>query len=340
LKTRYSLTRVIALALLLLIPAGMLLVSCKKKEQKAPPAAAQKMWKLAIVKYEDLAQTQQAEQGIKTGLRDAGLKEGIDFEISSRNAQGDMPAVLSLLDAAVGDKSDMLITLQTPTLHAAVQRGGNLPVVFMVVANPFVISSIGKSDSSHLPNVTGIYTLDKFDRLLSAIKECLPKAKKIGTLYALSELNAQFYKTSLEESALKAGLKLVSVGVTTRLEVPQAADALCMKGIDAICQIEDNLTSATFASIVESARKFRKPVFSLVDQQADMGSVIVTAPDYKDAAAETAFMIAKIIRGESPAAIPFQRIKKFPMVVNLKAAKEFGVVVPDHIVSQADRKIE
>ncbi len=339
-KARTPFPRVITLLLLLLIPAGMFLGSCKKKEAKVPPAAEQKKWKLAIVKFEDLQQTEQAEQGIKTGLRDAGLKEGIDFEITSRSAQGDMPAVLSLLDAAVADKSDMLVTLQTPTLHAAVQRGGNLPLVFMVVANPFVISSIGESDSVHLKNVTGIYTMDKFDRLLGFIKECLPRAKNIGTLYALPELNAQFYKTSLEASALRAGMKLVSIGVTTRLEVPQAADALCAKGVDAICQIEDNLTSATFPSIVESAKKYRKPIFSLVDRQAELGSVIVISPDYKDAARETAYMIAKVIRGESPATIPFERIRKFEMIVNLKAAKEFGITVPDHIVSQADRKIE
>ena len=316
-------------------------ISCtKKQEGDAANQNGKKIWKIAIVKYEDLQQTEDAEKGIREGLTEAGLVEGTDYSINSRSAQGDLPAVLTLIDAAVQEKNDLMISLQTPTLHAAIQRAGSMSIVFMVVANPFVISNIGKNDSTHLENVTGLYTMSTFEKMLGYIKQCLPKAKKIGTLYALPELNAQFYKNSLMEAAQKAGLELEAVGVSSKLEVGDAALGLCDRGIDAICQIEDNLTSATFSSIAKAGLKSKIPVFSFVKGQMKQGSSIVIAPDYYDAAHDCAKIIARVIRGENPGRIPFDRIKKFPVLVNLNAAKACGMRLPEEIVSQASEVMQ
>ena len=48
------------------------------------------------------------------------------IETVVRNAQGDMATVSALVDAAVGDGADLLLTFSTPTLQAAIQRGGKL----------------------------------------------------------------------------------------------------------------------------------------------------------------------------------------------------------------------
>ena len=66
----------------------------------------------------------------------------------SANAQGDMATVSGLVDAAVGDDADLLITFSTPTLQAALQRAKRLPVVFNYVADP-IAAGAGTSDTAH-----------------------------------------------------------------------------------------------------------------------------------------------------------------------------------------------
>ena len=61
------------------------------------------------------------------GLRESGLVEGRDYVKTVRDAQGDMATVSGLVDAAVAEGADMLITFSTPTLQAAVQRAKQHP---------------------------------------------------------------------------------------------------------------------------------------------------------------------------------------------------------------------
>lgn len=329
------------LIILLVIPL-LSFLGCKSNGgDEGQKDGAKKRWKLTIVKYEDLKQTEDTEKGLLVGLRDVGLVEGEDFELQTRSAQGDIPTVLSLIDATTTDGTDMLLSLQTPTLHAAVKRASKLPIVFMVVANPFVISTVGESDSAHLPNVTGVYTMTTFDRMIEYIKKCLPNVKRIGTLFSTTELNATYYRSQLLAAANKAGIEVESFGVNSRLDVSQAMQALCSKNkLDAICQIEDNLTSSAFPSIVQVANQFKLPVFSFVDGQARAGSALVVAPDYYEAARSAASIISRIIKGESPATIPFQRVSKFSVIANTANAAAVGLTIPQEILNAANEVIE
>lgn len=329
------------LIILLVIPL-LSFLGCKSNGgDEGQKDGVKKRWKLTIVKYEDLKQTEDTEKGLLVGLRDVGLVEGEDFELQTRSAQGDIPTVLSLIDATTTDGTDMLLSLQTPTLHAAVKRASKLPIVFMVVANPFVISTVGESDSAHLPNVTGVYTMTTFDRMIEYIKKSLPNVKRVGTLFSTTELNATYYRSQLLAAANKAGIEVESFGVNSRLDVSQAMQALCSKNkLDAICQIEDNLTSSAFPSIVQVANQFKLPVFSFVDGQARAGSALVVAPDYYEAARSAASIISRIIKGESPATIPFQRVSKFSVIANTANAKSVGLTIPQEVLNAADEVIE
>jgi ABC-type uncharacterized transport system substrate-binding protein len=305
-------------------------------QQQPEQSTEKKTWKLSMIKYDELRQTRDAEAGFRSGLDLAGLKEGEDYTIITRNAQGDADAVLSLIDATAADGTDMIISLQTPTLHTAVQRGEGLPLVFMVVANPFVISTVGRNDKDHLPYLTGVYTHTTFTSMMDYIKQVMPSARRIGTLFSQAELNATFYKNELITAASDAGLQLETYGVSYKSSVPQATQSLIDLGIDAICQIEDNLTSATFPSMIKVARENNIPVFSFVDEQAHQGSVLVVAPDYIQGAMTAAELTARIMRGENPGEIPFERIKKFNHIVNLKAAHDAGLNIPQSVLDRAD----
>lgn len=323
---------------MLVLAMTLFLLSCQGKKEDSTDGG--KVWKITMIKYEDLQQTEEAERGFREGLTDAGLKDGYDYTIESRSAQGDIPTVIAMLDAAAADGTNMLVSLQTPTLHSAVQRGVGIPLVFMVVANPFVITNVGKSDSSHLPFLTGVYTNTTFKTMLQHIKACIPNVDKIGTLYSSSELNAMFYRSQLQNAGAAEGLSVETVGVVSKESVGAMTELLISSGIKAICQIEDNLTSAAFPALIKAAAAANIPVFAFVNKQAEQGAVLTLAPDYIVGAKQAARQAAQIIRGESPAKIPFQRITKFDLIANKKAAQAAGLTLPASVLARADRVIE
>jgi putative ABC transport system substrate-binding protein len=317
--------------------ASALIILCSWSCQKSGDnMTLHKRWKLTMIMYEEMHQTKDAEKGFRQGLADAGLREGDDFEIVSRNAQGDMATVRIMLDAVAVDGTDMLIALQTPTLHPAVKRNAGLPLVFMVVANPFVISSVGSNDSTHLPYVAGVYTNTTFDMMFGYIRQCIPGLRSIGAMYANAELNATFYKNELLNAGQRAGIEVKVAGLQSKASVQQATQELCDMKVNAIVQIEDNLTSVMFPTITKVAGMNGVPVFSFVNQQARQGAVMVYAPDYIRGGRNAGAMAARIINGEKPLDIPFGRIDKFDLIINLDAAKKAKITIPQHILARAD----
>jgi len=95
-----------------------------------------KKWKVEFVQYNSVLDVEESQAGVQDGFKAAGLVEGRDIETVVRNAQGDMATVSALVDAAVGDGADLLLTFSTPTLQAAIQRAGKIPIVFTYVASP------------------------------------------------------------------------------------------------------------------------------------------------------------------------------------------------------------
>src|SRR5262249_19299282 len=138
----------------------------------AVPQRLSKTWRLSLIELNRVADVEEAEQGVREGLKEAGLVEGRDYRYSIKNAQGDMPTVSGLIDAAARD-SALIITFSTPTLQAAMQRVKQLPIVFNYVADP-IAAGAGTSNESHLPNVTGTYLMGAYDQMLPMIRTYLP----------------------------------------------------------------------------------------------------------------------------------------------------------------------
>ena len=154
---------------------------------------------------------EEAEEGVLAGLREAGLVEGRDYVTTIRNAQGDMATVNSLIDAALVERTDLLITFSTPTLQAALARARNVPIVFNYLASP-IAAGAGTSDTDHLPNVTGVYMAAAFKEMLALIRATpCRRPARWARCTCPAEVNSVFYKDRLQEETAKAGFELISV---------------------------------------------------------------------------------------------------------------------------------
>ena len=316
------------------------------RTKSAPPtgeasarAPLGRTWKLSMLSFVETPTTEEVEKGVLDGLREAGLVESRDYVIGRLNAQGDVATANTLVDAVVTRNSDLLISLTTLVLQAALTRAGGIPIVFSLVANP-LLAGAGHSNEDHLPQVTGVFVVSPFDEMMSVLRQCLPAVKRVGTLFAPSEVNSVFYKELLVQAAKQVGIEVELVGVNTSSEVADAALALCSRNIEAVCQISDNLSSSTFVAIAEAANRFKLPLFTFNTTQAEQGAAVVVARDYYDGGRESGLLAARVMRGEDPASIPFQPIRTTRVVVNLRAAGVSGLRIPPSLRQRADRVIE
>ena len=73
---------------------------------------------------------------------------------------------------------------------------------------------------------------------------------------------------------------------------------------------------------------------------ADGAGLASYQSDFRVVFERAGILADRILRGADPAEIPFEQSTKLELVLNLKAAKALGIVVPAALRLQADEVIE
>jgi ABC-type uncharacterized transport system substrate-binding protein len=308
----------------------------RRMDRRAQAAAPVKKWKIDLIELVEAPAIDDSRNGVRAGLREAGMVEGRDYELRVHNAQGDMPTLNSMIDAAVTSQADMIYTITTPALQTAMNKVHDRPILFTLALDPLLVGDRGTHEK-HRPDVAGVYDRSPFERMMKLVRECLPRARRIGTLFAPAESNSVNFRDELEKAARAAGLELVAVPSSSPAEVNDGALALTGRGIDAICQINDNLHDAAFPSIARAAERARLPLFGFSSGQIKRGAVLVLANDHFDGGRESALIAARVMRGESPARFPYQGIRRTRLLVNPEAARAVGLAIPEPVLARAER---
>jgi ABC-type uncharacterized transport system substrate-binding protein len=247
---------------------------------------------------------------------DAGKSATADS--TAAGAVGSTGGAVPVIDA----KAKVIVTLQDETLQAAVQRVKTVPIVFNILSDPFAAGA-GTSDSNHLANITGVYSPGFGDpeqaKRIELIKRVVPKVKKVGILFSPAEPLSVSLKDKMTVTAKKAGLAVETVPINSVSEGTEAATALVGKKVDAI-EIYGNAAHGAFESIIQVARDHKVPVFSPSPFEILKGATAAFYPDFQLGGAEAGKMIGRILKGESPAKIPFYRLETTKEQVSQSAA--------------------
>ncbi len=305
----------------------------------ANPNPAKKKWKLHVIQYNETPPSEETLHGMADAWKSSPLTDGKDYTVKIHSAQGDIAAAGGIIDAALTDGADIIITVSTPALQAAVNKVKTVPIVFTLVANPMA-AGVAKSYTDHMPNLTGVAVLSPYTDTLDILEKYYPGYKRLGTLFCPSETNSVDLKDALMAECKKRGFTLEAVAANSPSEFADAALALVGKPIDAVVQISDNLSSAGFTAITKAARQAQKPLFSLNSTTVPMGAPIAIGRDYHAAGYETVRMVERVIAGEKPADIPIILPPKIMRTISLPNAKAVGMSIPPDLLKKADKVIE
>ncbi len=284
--------------------------------EKARPAsrvtsAPAKKWRVHLISYVKTADTEDAETGLKDGLAKAGLVAGRDFDLKSSCALGDMAVLIGMVDAAVADRADLILTISSQALQAAAQRAGQAPIVFTMVADPFAAGA-GKTDKDHLPNITGAYGANDAAGMMPIIQQLAPKARRLGALYAPAEVNAVYSHELLQAAAKEAGYELTSLAINSPSEAADVTRSLCGQQIDLLCLPNSNLAASCFPAIIQPARQAHVPVVGFLSALAPQGACVVLSRDFHDMGVDSGELAAGSYGGKSR--------RRFHFIVQRRAA--------------------
>jgi len=92
--------------------------------------------------------------------------------------------------------------------------------------------------------------------------------------------------------------------------------------------------------ILELAAKTRMPVMYTNPEPVLTDGLMSYAADLPALARGAADYVDRILKGTKPADLPVQQPTKFELIINLKAAKQIGVTIPQSVLYRADKVIK
>lgn len=317
--------------LILLCIVTVFLPSCRRQEAR--------LYTLGIFQIIDAPTLNETRQGFMQALTDSGLRDGVNVRLIVRNAMGDVAEAQRVAREFVKQNVDMIVALSTQCLQAALMAAPRAPVVFASVANPELLG-VGRSADNHLNNVTGVASTGPVKQTLAFIREVLPHAKRVGTLWTPSELNSEYYLQLVREGASGLGLEIVAVPVANVNEVLLSAQMLLNERIDVLFPISDNTINASFESIGRMAQDNGIPLFGGNLVATRLGACAALGWDFFEMGYKSGQIAVRIKNGESPAQIPIQYMSKIRLYLNLDAATKEGVKFLPEVIKRADDIIE
>ncbi len=312
---------------LLILLAALLLAGCQRK--------AERLYTFGIFQITDSLTLTEARKSFIQTLAEAGYRDGTNIRLEVRNAMGDVTEAQRIAQEFVREKVDAIVALSTPCLQAALMATQKIPIIYSAVANPGLLAP-GGSGPRPFHNITGVSSMGPVREMLTFIKDVMPGAKRIGTLWTPSELNSEFYLRVAREKAGELGFEVVAVPVANANEVLFSAQMLLNQKVDAIFPISDNTINAAFESVGRVAEENGIPLFSGILVGARLGACAAMGWDFTEMGRTTAEIALRVKSGESPDKIPPVAMTRLRLFLNLAAAQRQGVSFPLRVMERAD----
>jgi len=291
---------------------------------------------IGVVQVSSIAPLDEAREGFYKALADSGFVRDVNVTFLERNAQGDIPTLSLIMREFVQQGATQVATISSIATQTAMKVITDRPIIFGAVANPYVISA-GTSPTAHRPNVTGAEIPLPVDSALSVAHSTFPKAGAWGTLFDPADPFAEHYLGVVKRKAAQLGIRFVTVACTSPQDIAPGVQALRAQGVGGVMQIPSIMIGGGFPALIKQARELGIPV--VASNTGFNGAPLALGASFYDNGYAQGLLMIRVLRGESPANIPFRVSANPQMVVDLGAAADFGVTIPPEVVARASTVI-
>jgi putative ABC transport system substrate-binding protein len=322
-----------------LIAAGALLA--------APLAAeAQQAAKIASIGHlaANPATSPHLREPLLQGLRDLGYVEGRNLVIEYRSAEGKVERLPALAAELVALKVDVIVASGTLAALAAKQATRTIPIVFSPAGDP-VGSGLVTSLARPGGNVTGLSAIapELVGKRLELLKQAVPGVSRVAVLWQPGAFGERTEKDTLKRAEVAArdlGVSLQFVEARGPDDFAKAFSDMSVARTGALTVLASNMFNSERRRLVNLAAEKRLPAVYSAREIVDAGGLMSYGANLADLNRRAATYVDKILKGTKPADLPVEQPTKFELIINLKTAKDLGLIIPQSVLARADEVIQ
>lgn len=278
-----------------------------------------------------------AVEGFLAKMNKLGYVEGrnVKYFIRYVDKKEDLPKAV---EDFLKEEVDLIHTYSTPATTEAYRQTKTIPIVFGSMGDPLA-SKVIESLEHPRTNVTGVSSLSVplTAKRLEFLKEAVPSIRKVAFPFTPEDIPAKGSYNYVLGASKKLGVEIVPYYVTKERDAKATAAAILKKDVDGIVIAADSAVWAALTAYIEQAKKEKLPLAVFDKDMVEKGGLIGYGPDYFFVGEQSARFADKILKGANPADLPVENPQKIILIINLKAAKEIGIKIPDTLLLQANK---
>ena len=311
-------------------------------------AEAQQVKKVPRIGYlsnADAATDSARTEGIRLALRNLGYIEGQNIAIEYRYAEGKVDQAPELAAELVRLKVDIIVVGSGDQwIRAAKNATRTIPIVMTGQGTDPVRAGHVESLARPGGNVTGLTALARElgGKRLELLKEAVPKLTRVAVLYdPANPPSLHEVKEVLPADARALKLTIQPWEIRAVDDFEKVFAALNKQRPDGLYAVTAGpVMRPNEKRIVDFALKSRLPSMYSSRGDVEAGGLMSYGTNLTDTYRRVAYYVDKILKGAKPAELPVEQSMKFEFVINLKTAKQIGVIIPQSLLYRADRVIK
>jgi putative ABC transport system substrate-binding protein len=283
-----------------------------------------------------------AFESFRLGLRDLGYVEGKNVSIERRYAEGRLDRIPGLVNELIQQKADVIVAINNVTIRAAKEATKTIPIVMVTSVDP-VDAGYVESFARPQGNITGLANLgrDLSAKRVELLKELLPKMSRVGILWDANGPGPAIAFKEYEGAARAFKLEFQSLEIRgPNPDLAGAFRAAKTARVDALVVVGNPLTAQHAKEVFKLATKYRLTSMTEERRYVDAGGVISYGASAADLYRRAAEYVVEILKGAKPGDLPVKLPSTFEIFINLKTARQIGLVIPQHVLVQADKVIK
>jgi len=269
-------------------------------------------------------------------LQELGYFEGKNILFEYRDNEGDRSRVPGIVAELVRLKVDVLFSTQAIVIREAKQVTKTIPIVMAITPDP-VASGLVDSLARPGGNITGFTsaTRDLSGKRLELLTAIIPRLSRVGILSGFGAFK------DYEDAArsLKVPLQILEVQAPS-VDLPRLFQVAVKERVSAMITTSVPSLSVHRKQIADLALQNRLPLMSESVTVVEAGGLASYDAHREEIYRRAAIYVDKILKGAKPGDLPIERASKFEMAINLKTAKQIGLMVPPNILARADKVIK
>ena len=296
--------------------------------------AGQVKKKLALFQINNSLILERTKEGFLDRIRVLTNGTSTGLNIAFYDAHGDYSTGQAIAQAISKKDYDYVVTISTLALQMMANNNTRIPHIFCAVTDP-LRAGVGTTLSDHRPNLTGLATPQPVEATIRIMRTLLPRAKTVGMIWNPGEVNSEICTKMAREACRLYRFRLIEKTITSLNELDDARKSLVNAGIDIYFLSGDVMVSQAIPQLAKAMTQAGIPFFSNNADEVNQGTFISIGADYYEVGEKAAETLHEVMRGANPARIPIRVFVPWSVGVNLKLARQYGVSVPDTMITNA-----